>query len=99
MYRVYYHNLVLKEDIKKIPKNDLEQIFKAIEKKLFKDPLNFGKPLRKELKGYFKLRIGQYRTVYLVEDDKVIVYILKIGLKKDLQVYLEAAKRLRLFDR
>lgn len=98
MYRVVYHKLVLKEDIIKIPKKDLEQIFKAIEKKLFKDPLNFGKPLRKELKGYYKLRIGRYRAVYRIQDDKVIVYILKIGLRKDLQVYLDAAKRLRLFE-
>ncbi|MBD3331111.1 hypothetical protein GF354_06350 [Candidatus Peregrinibacteria bacterium] len=96
MYKVYYHKLVLKEDFKNLSISDQRKIVKAIRKKLSKDPEAFGKPLKKELKGYYRLRVGFYRIIYRIEKKKVVVYIIKIGLRKDLKVYLESAKRLGL---
>jgi len=34
-----------------------------------------GKPLRGRLKGLFSLRIGEYRVVYEIRKDKVILHI------------------------
>ncbi len=78
MYKVIFHELVEKKDFKKIPKKDLEKIFRVIYKKLANDPISFGKPLTKELKGFFRLRIDPYRVVYRVEGKKLIVFILMI---------------------
>ena len=85
MYKVIYHQLVKKEDLSGIPKTDLEQIFKAIQKKLCRAPKEFGKPLKKSLKGLMRLRIGKYR---------VLVWVIKIGLRRNSEVYIEASKRL-----
>lgn len=96
MYKIFYHKLVLSKDFKKVPKGDLRKIINAIHKKLFLSPETFGKPLQSELKGYFRLRIDPYRVIYRIEKERIFVFIVQIGLRKDFIVYLEAAKRLGL---
>jgi mRNA interferase RelE/StbE len=58
-------------------------IKKAIEEKLMVDPLKFGKPLRRNLSGLFKLRVGDYRVIYQVKEDEVIVVIVKVGHRRE----------------
>ena len=42
-----------------------------------------GKPLKLSLKGNYSLRVGVYRIVYLVNKQTILVYILKIGHRRD----------------
>ncbi len=58
-------------------------IKKAIEEKLMIDPLKFGRPLRRSLSGLFKLRVGNYRIIYQVKENEVIVVIVKVGHRKE----------------
>lgn len=44
-------------------------------------PEEYGAPLRKTLKGYWKLRVGDYRVVFKVKGNKII--ILAILHRKD----------------
>lgn len=37
-------------------------------------PEEYGEPLRKTLKGYWKLRVGDYRVVFRVEGDEITVF-------------------------
>lgn len=96
MYQIFYHKLVEKEDFKKIPVVDRKKIAKAVNKKLSVDPESFGKPLVGELKGYFRLRVDFYRVIYKIEKEKVMVFVVKVGLRKDLVSYVQAAQRLGL---
>ncbi len=48
-----------------------ERVKKAIAKRLMTEPALYGKPLRATLKGYWKLRVGDYRVVYSVQDSEV----------------------------
>ena len=75
-FAIQYHEAVVKEDIPKLPKINRERIKKAIEEKLTNYPEQFGKPLRRSLKGYRKLRVGDYRVIFRIE--KRIVKILII---------------------
>lgn len=93
MYTIQYDPRVVKEDFKSIPKNELKKIVNVIEKKLTHAPDQYGKPLKGTLKNYWKLKIGNYRVVYQIEKDKVIVTIIHIGQRKDDLVYQEAYKR------
>ena len=79
-YTISYHPEIDK-DISGIPKNIKNRIKKAIEKKLLFDPIKFGKPLRRSLQGYRKLRVGDYRVIYKIEKNDII--ILKIGHRKE----------------
>jgi len=43
------------------------------------DPRRFGDPLRKELAGLWKYRIGNYRVICDIKDEEVSVLIIRIG--------------------
>lgn len=89
-FDIVYHYLVVKEDIPKLSTADKKKIKKAIEDKLTSSPEIFGKPLRRSLKGYRKLRIGDYRVIYRIENKKV--KILCIGHRS--VVYQKIDKRI-----
>jgi mRNA interferase RelE/StbE len=81
-WKVSYKKSVQK-DLKKISK-DIQYIIKrAIEEKLMTEPLKFGVPLRRNLKGLMKLRVGDYRIIYSINAQIVTIYVIKIGHRKD----------------
>ncbi len=80
IYRLLYHSLVPK-DIEHIPQNLKNRLENALEKRLLADPVKAGRPLRQSLAGHRKMRAGDYRIIYRVQDDLIIV--LKIGHRKD----------------
>ena len=96
MFKVQIDELVLKKDFKKIDKADQLRIINTIRKKLTSKPQEFGKPLIGELKGYWKLRIGEYRVIYEIEKDKIIVYVIMVGYRRDKEAYKKAVIRLGL---
>jgi mRNA interferase RelE/StbE len=84
MYEIFYDLGSKQKDYEKIPPSMREVIKKTIEKKLRVDPIRFGKPLRFSLKGYRRLRVGDYRVVYRIDEGRVIVIIVDIGHRKDI---------------
>jgi mRNA interferase RelE/StbE len=82
-YKIFYDLGSKEKDYEKIPPAIREIIRKAIEKKLTVDPLSFGKPLRYSLKGHRRLRVGNYRVIYKIDDDRIIVIIVEIDHRKD----------------
>ena len=89
-YKLIYHPDILKYDLPRIPKNIKESIRKAIEERLLFEPALFGEPLRQSLKGHRKLRVGDYRVIYRISGQEII--ILKIGHRKE--VYTKVFPRL-----
>ena len=81
MYQVEYLDSVVKSDILKLPKAERKRIKKAIEERLIKDPLRFGKPLHYSLKACRRMRVGPYRVVFKLE--RKIILIVKIGHRKE----------------
>lgn len=43
------------------------------------DPRNFGQPLRRNLAGLWKYRVGDYRIVAEIQDQTILVLVLRIG--------------------
>lgn len=76
-FSVNYHYLVVKEDIPKLPKIWKEKIQSTIEERLMVMPDLYGKPLRKSLKGYRKLRIGDYRVIFRIEKTTVKIFVIQ----------------------
>lgn len=74
---IQYHELVVREDIPKLSKEWKEDIRITIEKKLTTHPEVFGKSLRRSLKGYRKLRIGDYRIIFRIEKTTVKIFIIQ----------------------
>lgn len=47
-----------------------------------KNPKQFGKPLKGELKSFWRYRIGPYRLIVEIQDDKLIILMLSFGHRK-----------------
>ena len=86
---ILYHPSVVKKDIPKLSKTARLKIKAGIEKKLVGQPEIYGKPLRKSLKGYRKLRVGDYRVIFRIENSAV--YIIIIAHRRE--VYERAVRR------
>lgn len=50
------------------------------------DPRRFGDPLRKNMSGFWKYRIGSYRVICDIRENVVTVRVLRVGHRKN--VYL-----------
>ena len=75
-FRVRYHPKVKSHDIPRLGVPVRRRIKRAIEKRLMVEPHKYGMPLRRTLKGYWKLRVGDYRVVFTVEDEEVMVLVI-----------------------
>ena len=89
---ILYHPDVV-EDLESGGPSAARRIMRAIDSKLTKAPLQFGAPLSGNLSNFRKLRIGDYRVVYQVQERNVIVYVLAIGPRRDKEIYRSALKR------
>src|SRR5208283_4232918 len=82
-YAISYHRHVNSEDMPKLDNTIKTRIKKAIETRLMVAPEEYGEPLRKTLKGYWKLRVGDYRVVFRVEGDEITV----LGIRHRRDIY------------
>jgi len=76
-FEIQYHEAVVSEDIPKLSSEWKDTIKNAIETKLVVRPEVFGKPLRYSLKGYRKLRGGDYRVVFRIEKTAVKILLIQ----------------------
>lgn len=77
MFEVVYHYQVVRKDIPNLPSVWREKIKIAIEEGLVTRPEVYGKPLRRSLKGYRKLRVGNYRVIFRIERNKIFILIIQ----------------------
>lgn len=82
------HRVILSEaavrDLEVIPKRVQVQIVKAIRERLCIAPMDYGKAMRRNYKGYRRLRVNDYRVIYTVDpegDHDVTIHA--IGNRKD----------------
>ena len=90
IYSLKYHPQV-RDDVKKLSKKLKITLAKAIEQRLSTQPEKYGKPLRKSLKCYWELRVGDIRVVFKIKTSEIL--ILAILNRKD--VYEQINKRIK----
>lgn len=73
-FEIVYHRSVVEKDIPQLTSSWRIKIRAAIDQKLRSHPEVYGKPLRRSLKGYRKLRVGDYRVVFRISDSRVMIF-------------------------
>ena len=73
--KIFFHRGVEK-DLKKVPKNIRQKFFRATEK-LSQNPLS-GIPLKGEFEGSRKIRLGNYRIVYVFNPKTQVVTVYRV---------------------
>jgi mRNA interferase RelE/StbE len=88
-FELRYHPAVKEEDIPLLNAKLKKRIRTAIETRLVHEPQQYGEPLRKTLKGYWKLRVGDYRVVFKIQKKEIWV----LGIIHRKEVYDQISKR------
>lgn len=73
-FEIRYHTDVKAIDIPALNETLKKRIKNAIELRLMVAPQQYGEPLRKTLKGYWKLRVGDYRVVFKITGNEVWIF-------------------------
>lgn len=89
-FALVYHADVKTQDIPTRNRDVSRRIQRAIETRLTTEPQRHGEPLRRTLKGYWKLRVGDYRIVFKVVKREVWIF----GIMNRRDVYQRIEKRL-----
>jgi len=80
MYKIIFEKPAEKF-FRKLNKKEQEQIAKKINELSLNPKL--GKPLVDKLSGLWSLRIGDYRAIYMIKNQELIVLVLKLGHRKN----------------
>lgn len=89
-FEFVYHPKV-RNDIALMNEKLKKRIKIAIENRLGIAPHQYGEPLKRTLKGYWKLRVGDYRVVFKIVEKEVWIF----GILHRKDVYKETTKRLK----
>ena len=83
-YKVEYTEQAIKE-LRKIDKHTQFFILAWIEKNLVdcENPQQHGKGLTANRSGEWHYRVGDYRIIAEIEDDKVIILVLTVGHRRE----------------
>jgi mRNA interferase RelE/StbE len=89
MYQVVVNDEVVRKDLPRLSSEWNLRILTSIKAKLETSPESFGQPLRKSLKGYYKLRVGDYRVIFRIDGQ----YVRVIAIRHRSEVYKRVTKR------
>ena len=90
-FNLFYHPDVDKVDLPVIDEKNKTMIKRAIEERLSTNPEVYGKPLQRTLKGYWKLRVGEYRVVFKIFGNDIRI----LGIIHRRRVYEIIGRRLK----
>jgi len=85
-YKIYFRKSAAKE-LEKLPKAALRKIIKRIER-LSDEPRPAG---CEKLSGHelYRVRQGDYRIVYSIQDNELTIWVIKVGHRKDIYKRLQ----------
>ena len=85
MYEVIFTDSTLKE-LKKLDKPVVRVIKNCVVKNLVDcvDPRIHGKPLKGNLKGVWRYRVGDYRLFADIRDDKLVIFLFEVAHRKEI---------------
>lgn len=80
-------------EIKEEAKKQLQQLDKPIRERIInylldridgcKNPRHFGEPLKENLGGLWRYRVGDYRIVCEIQEGKIVVLVLAIAHRRE----------------
>lgn len=75
----------IQKDIKKISKDEQKKIRDYLEKRIAKleNPRQQGKGLKGTHSELWRYRVGSYRIICQIDDEEIIILVVRIGHRKD----------------
>lgn len=84
LWRIEFHPDAAKE-LKKLDRAVAARIVKTLETRIaaLDDPRTLGAPLKGEHEGYWRWRIGDYRVVARIEDERITILVVRIAHRRE----------------
>jgi mRNA interferase RelE/StbE len=80
-YQIEWKRSAVKE-LKKTPKETINRVVKAVEQ-LKIDPFPAGVRKLTGSECTYRIRVGDYRVIYSVYEDRLLIEIVRVGHRKD----------------
>ena len=71
-----------KKDLRRISKSEILKIIKAVEA-LSNEPRPLGSTKLAGSDFTYRIRIGDYRVIYEIHDETILIEVVKVGHRKD----------------
>ena len=73
------------KELKKLGKSEAARIIATLETRIatLDDPRSLGNALTGELGGLWRWRIGDYRVVARIEDERITILVVRIGHRRE----------------
>ncbi len=71
-----------RRELLKLPRHDQIRLVRAMDR-LAKEPRPKGAKKLAGAEDLYRVRVGDYRVVYQIQDDRLIVLVVRIGHRKD----------------
>mgnify|MGYP000748712664 CR=1 FL=1 len=85
VWKIEYHNKVEK-DLRKLDRKAQAEVLNFFDEKIAPtdNPFLLGKPLKGRFQGCIRYCIGQYRAICQIEDNQLIVLVLRVGHRRNI---------------
>ena len=74
----------VRKDVRKLDHQARERIRHYLEERIasLDDPRQLGDPLRGTMAGLWRYRVGDYRVIAEIQDDRLVVLVVRVGHRK-----------------
>lgn len=74
------------KELRKLDRQAQQEILRYFRERVAteEDPRRFGKPLSRDLAGFWRYRVRNYRMICSIEDSRLINLVLRVGHRKDI---------------
>ena len=85
MWRVEFDERAARE-LRKLDRQHQSRILRFLRERIATedDPRRLGKALRGQAVGLWRYRVGAFRLICALEDDRLVVLVLRIGDRRDI---------------
>jgi len=75
-----------RKELRKLDPDTQERILKWLRKRIAdrNNPRQYGKGLKVRMQGLWKYRIGSWRVICQIQDKEKIVFVVRIGHRRDI---------------
>lgn len=73
------------KELKKLGRAEAERIIRTLEERIavLEDPRTLGAPLTGDHAGYWRWRIGDYRVIARIQEQRVTILIVRVGHRRE----------------
>lgn len=72
------------KELKKLGRDEAARIIRTLEERIapLDDPRSLGGPLKGEHAGYWRWRIGDYRVIARIEQERVVILVVRVAHRR-----------------